>query len=83
MVNHLQCGNRGFFDEGDHQLLHDQIHLGGGEVVEYRLLELIARDGALPYLHLIVKNALVGPAQHGTLLGTLVVGSVQVVDEHE
>ena len=70
-------------DEGEPPLLHDRVHLGGGEVVEHRPLELIARDGPLPYLHLVGKDALMGQSQHDALLGPLVVGGVQVVDEHE
>ena len=57
--------------------------LPGGKVVEHRLFELMARDGPLAHLYLAGKDAPVGQAQHGALLGPLVVGGVQVVDEHE
>ena len=70
-------------DEGEHPLLHDGIHLSGGKVVEHRPFELATRDGPLPHLYLTGKDALMRQAQHGTLLGPLVIGGIQVVDEHE
>ena len=70
-------------DEGEHQLLHHRVHLPGGEVVEPGPLELFPGHGAVPHLDLPGKNALVGQAQHGALLGSQVVRLIQVVDEHE
>ena len=46
-------------------------------------LELFPGHGAVSHLDLSGKNALVGQAQHGTLLGPQVVRLIQVVDEHE
>ena len=72
-----------FLDKGEHQLLHHRVHLPGGEVVEPGPLELFPGHGAVPCLDLSGKNALVGQAQHGALLGTQVVRLIQVMDEHE
>ena len=70
-------------DEGEHQLLHHRVHLSGRKIVEPGPLELLPGHGAVPHRNLTGENALVGQAQHGALLGTQVVGLIQVVDEHE
>ena len=70
-------------DEGEHLLLHHGVHLPGGEVVEYRPLELIARDSPLPNLDLLPEHTFVGQAQHGALLGAQIVCLIQIVDEHQ
>ena len=47
-------------NEGEHQLLHDRIHLSRGKIVELGPLELFSVYSSVAYPNLPCKNALVG-----------------------
>lgn len=51
--------------------------------MEHAPLELLAVDGAVAYLHLTRKDALIRQAQHIRLFGPEVIGIIQIVDKHQ
>lgn len=71
------------FDERKYPILHDGVHFRGGEIAEHAPLELLAVDGAVAYLHLTRKDALIRQAQHIRLFGPEIIGIVQIVDKHQ
>ena len=70
-------------DEREHPLLHSGVHFSRGEIVKYRPLQLISRNGAVTDFDLVSKDAFVWQAQHGALFGPQIVGIVQIADKHQ
>ena len=71
------------FDERKHPFLHGGVHFRCGKIAKYRPLQRIARNGAIPNVHLAGKDAFMRQAQHGALFGPKIVGIVQVANKHQ
>ena len=71
------------FNEREHELLHDGIHLARRIVTEHRPFELTPVDLAIRHLHLLREDARKRQAEHRSLLCAEVIALIEVVNKHK